>query len=394
MVVLKFDIGKNVVILNISIKECIFAEIIAIYMRRKSVCFYNEIRTNRAKKLFKRKIISQKKKIALRKKMQGIPSGIIGKYNNLKYTYFDYVKIQAPQIFSLIKNEEEVLGFIRQIRSCFEHKRKFFVMLSSVKEISNDAILILLSNMIQFKSHRIDFNGDFPINKQAKQKIESSGFFEYLYDTFKVEETYQIKTMNSSIYTHAQLAVAPDIADLLIKQASKTIWGEPRRCPGVQRTFIELMHNTNNHASTGECKKHWWLSVTHDKINKKVCFSFIDFGVGIFRSLDEKKPGDRFYGWKLIFQKIFPWADSNDKQLKIILDGELHKTVTKDYFRGKGLPGIKEALDSNKISSLVIISNNVYADVSSGDYHLLGNELLGTFVSWEINENIINWSWE
>lgn len=49
-------------------------------------------------------------------------------------------------------------------------------MLSSVKEISNDAILILLSNMIQFKSHRIDFNGDFPINKQAKQKIESSGF--------------------------------------------------------------------------------------------------------------------------------------------------------------------------------------------------------------------------
>lgn len=92
--------------------------------------------------------------------------------------------------------------------------------------------------------------------------------------------------------------------------------------------------------------------------------------------------------------KIFPWADSNDKQLKIILDGELHKTVTKDYFRGKGLPGIKEALDSNKISSLVIISNNVYADVSSGDYHLLGNELLGTFVSWEINENIINWSWE
>ena len=187
MVVLKFDIGKNVVILNISIKECIFAEIIAIYMRRKSVCFYNEIRTNRAKKLFKRKIISQKKKIALRKKMQGIPSGIIGKYNNLKYTYFDYVKIQAPQIFSLIKNEEEVLGFIRQIRSCFEHKRKVFVMLSSVKEISNDAILILLSNMIQFKSHRIDFNGDFPINKQAKQKIESSGFFEYLYDTFKVE---------------------------------------------------------------------------------------------------------------------------------------------------------------------------------------------------------------
>lgn len=372
----------------------IFAEIIVIHMRRKNIYFFNEIKNNRAKKLFRRKIISRKKKVALRRKMQGVPSGIVGKYNNFKYAYFDYNKIQAPQIFSLIKNEEEVLGFIKRIRYCFEHRRKVFVILSNVKEISNDAILILLSNMIQFKSHRIEFNGNFPIDKQAKQKIESSGFFKYLYDTFKIEDTYQIKTMNSSIYTHAQRAVAPDIADSLIKQASKMIWGEPRRCPGVQRTFIELMHNTNNHASSGVGEKHWWLSVTHDKVNRKVCFSFIDFGVGIFRSLDEKKPGDRFYGWKLIFQKLFPWADSNDKQLKIILDGELHKTVTKDYFRGKGLPGIKDALDNNKISSLVIISNNVYADVSNGDYHLLVNELLGTFVSWEINENIINWSWE
>lgn len=68
------------------------------------------------------------------------------------------------------------MGFIKRIRYCFEHRRKVFVILSNVKEISNDAILILLSNMIQFKSHRIEFNGNFPIDKQAKQKIESSGF--------------------------------------------------------------------------------------------------------------------------------------------------------------------------------------------------------------------------
>lgn len=63
MVVLKFDIGKNVVILNISIKECIFAEIIAIYMRRKSVCFYNEIRTNRAKNFLRERLFPRKRRL-------------------------------------------------------------------------------------------------------------------------------------------------------------------------------------------------------------------------------------------------------------------------------------------------------------------------------------------
>lgn len=88
--------------------------------------------------------------------------------------------------------------------------------------------------------------------------------------------------MNSSIYTHAQLAVAPDIADLLIKQASKTIWGEPRRCPGVQRTFIELMHNTNNHASTGECKNTGGCLLLTIRLIKRFVFHLLILGWGFF----------------------------------------------------------------------------------------------------------------
>lgn len=356
--------------------------------------FRKKVLVHRSAKLFRRKIVSKKKKAVQLRKALGIPKASLSRFKRLKYDYFDYIKIQAPKIFSLVNNEEEVLSFVENIRYCFEHKRKVFVILSYIKEVSDDAILVLLSNMIQFRAHRIDFDGNFPLNRDVSRKIEKSGFFEHLYDKFSKSDMYQIKSIKSSIYTHAQRAVAPDIANSLIEQASKIIWGESRRCPGVQRTFIELMHNTNNHASDITGEKHWWVSVNHDKNNRKVCFSFIDFGVGIFRSLDEKEPGDRFYGWKLIFQKIFPWADTNEKLLKIILEGELHRTVTKDYFRGKGLPGIKNALDNDRLSSLVIISNNVYANVSKNDYHLLKNELIGTFVYWEMNENIVNWSWE
>ena len=42
----------------------------------------------------------------------------------------------------------------------------------------------------------------------------------------------------------------------------------------MQRVFIELMQNTNNHAAynvTGE--KHWWLCVDYDNSMNKVYFS-------------------------------------------------------------------------------------------------------------------------
>ncbi len=359
----------------------------------KGVVFKRKVQKNIADALFKRKVAFGKDKSLYRKRMQYVPASALGGIMNLKYHFFDYEKILAPDFFSLIDNEEEVLAFIKQIRLCFAKHKKVFVVLSSVKVVTNDAILVLLSNMIQFRSHKIDFNGNFPRNVEAKRKIEESGFFEHLYNTIRVEDSYSIKSIKSSIYTHAQRNVAPEIADSLIKQASKMIWGVPKRCPGVQRAFIELMHNTNNHASDIAGEKHWWVSVTHDKKNKTVLFSFIDFGIGIFRSLKEKKPGDKFYECETVFRKCFPWADTNDKQLELILKGELHKTVTKNYYRGKGLPGIYEAFNVNKLASLVIISNNVYANVAKNDYHLLDNELIGTFVSWEINENIINLPW-
>lgn len=49
--------------------------------------------------------------------------------------------------------------------------------------------------------------------------------------------------------------------------------------------------------------------------------------------------------------------------MKLILQGELHKTVTRQPNRGKGLPYIYDCMKRKHIDSLVIISNNVYVDV-------------------------------
>lgn len=56
-----------------------------------------------------------------------------------------------------------------------------FVVLSRVEEITDDAIVVLLSYMILFKEKDIDFNGNYPKTKEAARKLKQSGFFDYLF---------------------------------------------------------------------------------------------------------------------------------------------------------------------------------------------------------------------
>ena len=153
------------------------------------------------------------------------------------------------------------------------------------------------------------------------------------------------------------------------------------------------MQNTNNHASINkQGDKHWWASIkqSEGEINDtKVCFSFIDFGVGIFESLANKRENNKFFDAANKLKKVFNFT-TNAELLKLLLNGDVHKTVTGKYYRGKGLPGVYEAFRDNKISNLIIISNDSIADCSNNKFTKLRNRLSGTFVYWELNEQSIN----
>lgn len=346
---------------------------------------------------------SRRKKRTFRRLMQGVPRRKVGSFHLRRYSspnqflieqqiqshYRDYYHVQAPSVLSLVKNREEVIRFINEIKAHFERKHKVFVVLSNVVILTDDAIVVLLSLMIRFQESHIDFNGNYPKSKEATDKLLKSGFFDYLYKNGA--DALSVKSMNSSIYTHGYKRADAAFASRMIEASSKVIWGESRRCPGVQNTFTELMANTYKHASGGvEGEHHWWVSMTKDYERKKVVFGFVDYGVGIFRSLKNKSPDDKLYGGLQKLLQKFPWADNNAKMMKLILEGELHRTATLQSNRGRGLPYIHTCQKDNSIDSLVIISNNVYADVKNGEYKLLDNEFIGTFVTWEMNSTIFN----
>lgn len=306
-----------------------------------------------------------------------------------------YKKIVAPAIFSLTENTEETLQFIANLEDCLEAKKKVFVNLTKVERIAQGAIVVLLSIMIKYKSAHVDFNGNFPKEKNAYKRLVESGFLQELYKK-KINLGTKYEICRNKVLTHANKIVDTMLSDKIISEISSLIWGEERRCPGLQRVFIELMQNTNNHASykiKGE--HHWWTTVQYDKENNKAYFSFIDYGVGIINSLTNDQRG-KFYNLIPRIKQIFSPKNDSD-MLMLLLNGNIHETSsktqntsTKKYYRGKGLPCLFNACNENKISKVVVITNNAKVEYENQRKTDLNISFKGTFIYWELNYNNIN----
>ncbi len=340
----------------------------------------------RGKNLFKEDYL-QKRKPKRNKNIYRTKDEIVLEESN-KYSN----NISAPKKFSFIENPEETIIFLNQLEESYLHKERVFVDLKDVVYLDYSAVTVLLSVMFSFKARNISFNGNFPKDPLLAQMLVDSEFFKFLYRQVTKKIEYTVGKENQ-IFTRANKEVNSELGLVVMIEASRTIWNKERTCKGLQRTLLELMQNTNNHASINQKgEKHWWLSVNHDKENKKVSFVFVDYGVGIFESLKNKPEDNKWFGWfDKLKEKIL--IGGNHEILKLLLEGDMHLTVTGQHFRGKGLPGIKQVLERNQISNLNIISNDVFANVSDNKYLRLDNEFCGTFVAWELNEQNVNASW-
>lgn len=355
----------------------------------KDIVKYQRYQRKRSRRALKNRIFHKLWRKARNRSEQGVSKNTLKQIhfdNNITWRYDTIIK--APIIFSFINNTEEVIRFIQSLEYSYESKKKVYVDLLKVTEIDYSAIVVLLSIMVKFKASDIQFNGNFPQDHISKELLIRSGFFENLDRKFKIEERYEIPAMGTGgIHTHAYKRVDSELGDQIIKSASRRVWGEERRCQGIQRALLELMQNTNNHAEIGkEGEKHWWLAVNHYQNENKVCFAFVDFGVGIFKSLENKQEGNKWHGWKDKIAKLFTF-DHNVDILKLILNGDFHSTVTGKNYRGKGLPGIALVQKRNWLSDLRIISNNVYCLFDNSDFRKLKRPFNGTFIYWELNGN-------
>ncbi|SFN60693.1 hypothetical protein SAMN05444143_1372 [Flavobacterium succinicans] len=338
------------------------------------------------KNIFKDNIKTNKPKFNNRKKYRTQEELI--KYNKNK----SLEKINTPKNFSLITNPTETIDFINILEDRYLQKKEVFVNMKNIEYMDYSAVTMLLSVVFSFKERNINFNGNFPNKINYKKMLIDSGFFDCLKTKIDKKLEYKIGK-NNQIFTLANKEVNSELGLPVMIETSETVFGKKRTLKGLQRVLLELMHNTNNHADLNKKgEKHWWLSVNHNKDKNIVSFIFLDYGIGIFESL-KNKPEEGKWGKLKNYISSLVNTEDNSNLLRLLLEGEVHMTVTGKHYRGKGLPGIREAMIRNDISNLCIVSNDVFSDVSNNTYTKLNNEFSGTFVSWEINSDNNNLQW-
>ena len=139
------------------------------------------------------------------------------------------------------------------------------------------------------------------------------------------------------------------------------------------------MNNTHNHAGgRRQTRETWWSTVYADLPRKRVCYTFLDTGVGIFRSI-------RIRGLRKAYHLIGIQNDADI--LRDILKGKVESSTGLSY-RGKGLPAIFRLSQAVEVAkNLKIVSNGLYADVAKRELpDILATEFKGTLYTGKLSK--------
>lgn len=278
-----------------------------------------------------------------------------------------FASISVPSTFSMRRNPEGTITFLRAV-SFYGKGHNLNLDLSGVTEITTDAIAALIATIKPIEDRAVVI-GNFPADDACRETLVQSGFFSY------VKAAKPLPACKKGMIARRQSKkVEPMIARDLIRLGTEGTYGSPRRCQAAYRTMIESMNNTHNHAGgKRDLRELWWLTVYAEPAQGHVSYTFLDTGVGILQSV---RVGTIRRAYKLL------GLTDDARILQDILEGKVESSTGIPH-RGKGLPAIYRLSQEGRIKSLVIVANDVYANVDARDYRTLPQAFHGTLLYWE-----------
>jgi hypothetical protein len=280
----------------------------------------------------------------------------------------DLASLSAPTIFCILENPEGVISYLNRLKDR-AIKDNILVDLHGVTKISAQTVALLIATMHDVQEYAA-IKGNQPVHDESRAILINSGFFEHVRSAEPVRTVKQ----GGVIQNRTMKRVDPKVAQELIHLGTKALHGKPTKQKAAYKALIEVMGNTHNHATERRGQKPWWAMVYGDDEKKRICYAFLDTGVGIFKSV-------RLGPFRRAYRKMKLFG-GNASILRDILKGNIESSTGIPY-RGKGLPAIYAAANSKRIQSLIVIANDVYANVSEDDYRVMNVEFGGTLLYWE-----------
>ena len=285
-----------------------------------------------------------------------------------------YLVHKAPTIFSLTRNTNEVLKYFTEAEKFMKDEENLIFDISDVTELTPDTIALLVASVKDPDfCHESEVRGNEPKDPYLKKLFSESGFYEHV-------NAYGFKKSREGNLLHKEVSrvVVTEIAKEASLTGIKNVFDNNKPYEPLYNTIIECMSNTNNHANLkhqGQC--NWWLYVYNDPNSKSTSYSFLDLGVGIFRSTVMENYIKNLAKNTGLYKNINLVDDllKGKIQSRILIDKEI---------RGKGIPEIVKHSKLKHFKSFYLITNDVKIDLKTGEKTQLDFSLHGTFWYWEL----------
>lgn len=282
------------------------------------------------------------------------------------------ISITVPSTFSLIKNPDEMISFLDEVRTK-RNRAHVFVNMRQVDVLTPDAIAALIS-LVSHTGDRGGISGNFPEDNDIAKILKRSGF----YDHVRTNASNFDQASGTILRTRSErqnVKFNQFIVQELISFSTKHFRGDAGTHPASYSVLAEAMLNTVYHATEEDhLKEKWWASVYCDDPRRRACFTFIDQGVGIFKSHKLTARLNIQTNLKLLSQA---------ELLRRLMAGDIPSS-SKIQGRGNGIPGMYRHCKANRIRELTIISNKAMGNAEHEKFTELKYPFDGTIIYWEV----------
>lgn len=291
------------------------------------------------------------------------------------------VQLTAPTELSLFDHPGETLVFCNDLRAATgRNNTRVMLDLSGVTRFSSDALFLMRAIMDAGKGWHTNVGGNLPSNGEVAAKIKATGFFAGF-----ARPPGKLPDAKGLILRKSQRRVFSEIAADLVRFAQSNASISREVANACSHTLVEAMTNTHGHAGTlkrrrGKPIPQAWSAGVYCE-EGAAHFTFVDLGVGIFRSapargyLQGLKEQLNVYGKPRLLRDAFNGVIGSSTGLP---------------GRGLGLPRMKADADAGLLPNLQVLTSDVIGGVAELNFSTLAESMRGTVLRWKAGEERVS----
>jgi len=288
-------------------------------------------------------------------------------------------KIVAPSQFSFLFNTNGALEFFHNMLSSIDKGiTSIIIDLREVQDMSGDVLVYIISldNIFKNTGLKISIKIKAPKSPELRYLLLTCGLTKYFKantheKTVNEVDVFEICDKNTNENDGITCKDAVDFCQKYYDKKQNFFY--------FFNSLAELMTNTDQHAYPEDAPISNWYLYAH-KVKSGVAFYFFDNGKGILKTAKKK-----------LLEKVEELTFGLDSLslLNSTLNGEFRSQTGKKY-RNKGLPEINDFLTSESIEKSIILTNNIFVDLSLGKSKKLEYNFEGSFFIWimKTDENL------